>query len=165
MFWISGADTLVHFHRIHMFDVGGQHSEWKKWMHCFESVTTALSKYNQVLLEKLKMVSHWLSSLHLTLFFCALELDGRVSGLIRECYQLPVVPAHIDHPLRARSVICISPLLYTPYWLCHHTSLSLQVLLKTYFPCTLSLAGPFLPSFLVSHLISSHIPSSYLPFL
>ena len=39
-----------------MFDVGGQRSERKKWIHCFESVTsiifcTALSEYDQVLLE------------------------------------------------------------------------------------------------------------------
>lgn len=46
------------FHlRIHMFDVGGQRSERKKWIHCFESVTsiifcTALSEYDQVLLEE-----------------------------------------------------------------------------------------------------------------
>lgn len=38
---------------IHMFDVGGQRSERKKWIHCFESVTsiifcTALSEYDQV---------------------------------------------------------------------------------------------------------------------
>ena len=43
--------------RIHMFDVGGQRSERKKWIHCFESVTsiifcTALSEYDQVLLEE-----------------------------------------------------------------------------------------------------------------
>jgi len=42
---------------IHMFDVGGQRSERKKWIHCFESVTsiifcTALSEYDQVLLEQ-----------------------------------------------------------------------------------------------------------------
>ncbi|KIY52844.1 heterotrimeric G-protein alpha subunit, GPA3-like protein [Fistulina hepatica ATCC 64428] len=41
---------------IHMFDVGGQRSERKKWIHCFESVTsiifcTALSEYDQGLLE------------------------------------------------------------------------------------------------------------------
>ncbi|KAI8577463.1 hypothetical protein K450DRAFT_251784 [Umbelopsis ramanniana AG] len=41
---------------IHMFDVGGQRSERKKWIHCFESVTSiifcvALSEYDQVLLE------------------------------------------------------------------------------------------------------------------
>ncbi|KAM3589578.1 Guanine nucleotide-binding protein alpha-2 subunit [Umbelopsis sp. WA50703] len=39
-----------------MFDVGGQRSERKKWIHCFESVTSiifcvALSEYDQVLLE------------------------------------------------------------------------------------------------------------------
>jgi len=42
---------------IHMFDVGGQRSERKKWIHCFESVTsiifcTALSEYDEVLLEQ-----------------------------------------------------------------------------------------------------------------
>lgn len=42
---------------IHMFDVGGQRSERKKWIHCFESVTSiifcvALSEYDQVLLEE-----------------------------------------------------------------------------------------------------------------
>ncbi|KAI4523037.1 heterotrimeric G protein alpha subunit A [Schizophyllum commune] len=42
---------------IHMFDVGGQRSERKKWIHCFESVTsiifcTALSEYDQSLLEE-----------------------------------------------------------------------------------------------------------------
>jgi len=41
---------------IHMFDVGGQRSERKKWIHCFENVTSiifcvALSEYDQVLLE------------------------------------------------------------------------------------------------------------------
>lgn len=47
--------------RIHMFDVGGQRSERKKWIHCFESVTsiifcTALSEYDQVLLEERNQV-------------------------------------------------------------------------------------------------------------
>ncbi|KAI5478481.1 G protein alpha subunit [Pseudohyphozyma bogoriensis] len=41
---------------IHMFDVGGQRSERKKWIHCFEAVTSiifcvALSEYDQNLLE------------------------------------------------------------------------------------------------------------------
>ncbi len=39
-----------------MFDVGGQRSERKKWIHCFENVTSivflvACSEYDQVLVE------------------------------------------------------------------------------------------------------------------
>ena len=58
-----------------MFDVGGQRSERKKWIHCFENVTSiifcvALSEYDQVLLEESNQVSvvgyQW-SSLLLTL--------------------------------------------------------------------------------------------------
>ncbi|ORY94630.1 heterotrimeric G-protein alpha subunit, GPA3-like protein [Syncephalastrum racemosum] len=42
---------------IHLLDVGGQRSERKKWIHCFEAVTSivfvvALSEYDQVLLEE-----------------------------------------------------------------------------------------------------------------
>ncbi|KAF8344326.1 guanine nucleotide binding protein, alpha subunit [Cantharellus anzutake] len=42
---------------IHMFDVGGQRSERRKWIHCFEAVTSiifcvAISEYDQVLLEE-----------------------------------------------------------------------------------------------------------------
>ncbi|KAH3668732.1 hypothetical protein OGAPHI_002487 [Ogataea philodendri] len=41
---------------IHLYDVGGQRSERKKWIHCFDNVTVimfcvALSEYDQVLLE------------------------------------------------------------------------------------------------------------------
>ena len=44
-----------------MFDVGGQRSERKKWIHCFEYVTSiifcvALSEYDQVLLEESSQV-------------------------------------------------------------------------------------------------------------
>lgn len=44
-----------------MFDVGGQRSERKKWIHCFENVTSiifcvALSEYDQVLLEETSQV-------------------------------------------------------------------------------------------------------------
>ncbi|KAG5460424.1 MAG: G protein alpha subunit, partial [Olpidium bornovanus] len=45
-------DELVY----RLFDVGGQRSERKKWIHCFENVTAivflvAISEYDQVLLE------------------------------------------------------------------------------------------------------------------
>lgn len=51
-----------------MFDVGGQRSERKKWIHCFENVTSiifcvALSEYDQALLEESNQVRYpaWLS--------------------------------------------------------------------------------------------------------
>ena len=49
-----------------MFDVGGQRSERKKWIHCFENVTSiifcvALSEYDQVLLEESNQVRLLLS--------------------------------------------------------------------------------------------------------
>ncbi len=42
--------------QFHMFDVGGQRSERKKWIHCFEGVScvlfvSAISSYNQLLYE------------------------------------------------------------------------------------------------------------------
>jgi len=45
---------LIFFSRL--FDVGGQRSERKKWIHCFEDVTAiifcvAMSEYDQVLHE------------------------------------------------------------------------------------------------------------------
>lgn len=44
------------FHYSRLFDVGGQRSERKKWIHCFEDVTAiifcvAMSEYDQVLHE------------------------------------------------------------------------------------------------------------------
>ena len=45
-----------------MVDVGGQRSERRKWIHCFENVTSiiflvALSEYDQVLYEETNVVS------------------------------------------------------------------------------------------------------------
>jgi hypothetical protein len=53
-----------------MFDVGGQRSERKKWIHCFEGVTAiifcvALSAYDLVLAEDEEMVSLDLNKRHL----------------------------------------------------------------------------------------------------
>lgn len=58
-----------------MFDVGGQRSERKKWIHCFEGVTAiifcvALSAYDLVLAEDEEMVRYGSRSDHfLNLFF------------------------------------------------------------------------------------------------
>jgi len=57
--------ALVHWRPLiprSMFDVGGQRSERKKWIHCFENVTSiifcvALSEYDQVLLEESSQVA------------------------------------------------------------------------------------------------------------
>jgi len=45
-----------------MFDVGGQRSERKKWIHCFEGVTAiifivAMSEYDLMLAEDQNMVT------------------------------------------------------------------------------------------------------------
>ena len=52
-----------------MFDVGGQRSERKKWIHCFEGVTAiifcvALSAYDLMLAEDDEMVC-WSILVHL----------------------------------------------------------------------------------------------------
>ena len=57
-----------------MFDVGGQRSERKKWIHCFEGVTAiifcvALSAYDLVLAEDEEMVRS--DSFFLTTFYSA----------------------------------------------------------------------------------------------
>lgn len=46
----------THTHTRRMVDVGGQRSERRKWIHCFENVTSiiflvALSEYDQILFE------------------------------------------------------------------------------------------------------------------
>lgn len=51
----TNANKLI-FVICRMFDVGGQRSERKKWIHCFEGVTciifiAALSAYDMVLVE------------------------------------------------------------------------------------------------------------------
>ena len=55
--------TCILFFFFRLFDVGGQRSERKKWIHCFEDVTAiifcvAMSEYDQVLHEDETTVSY-----------------------------------------------------------------------------------------------------------
>lgn len=64
-----------------MFDVGGQRSERKKWIHCFENVTSiifcvALSEYDQVLLEEASQVCQ--SAFMLFLIYHLTSLQNRM---------------------------------------------------------------------------------------
>jgi signal recognition particle receptor subunit beta len=53
---IVQTEFVINNSDFHMYDVGGQRNERKKWIHCFENVTAvifvaALSEYDQVLWE------------------------------------------------------------------------------------------------------------------
>lgn len=55
-------NRTFNFYILRLFDVGGQRSERKKWIHCFEDVTAiifcvAMSEYDQVLHEDETTVS------------------------------------------------------------------------------------------------------------
>ena len=56
-----------------LFDVGGQRSERKKWIHCFEDVTAiifcvAMSEYDQVLHEDETTVRKFLININIKIF-------------------------------------------------------------------------------------------------
>jgi hypothetical protein len=111
-----------------MFDIGGQRWERKKWIHHFKSVTgiifcTALSEYDQILLEEPKTVSHrfWLQLPFIVDSSHPVELHGGVSCSFQEHYQLAVVPLHVNHSIPQQDQ-CVQEqaaqgkLLTTPPW-------------------------------------------------
>lgn len=88
--------------RASMFDVGGQRSERKKWIHCFENVTSiifcvALSEYDQVLLEESSQVQGFCARIDgFPLTRRSEPYDGEFVAL-RLCRKLEVVHADKHH--------------------------------------------------------------------
>jgi len=88
-----------------MFDVGGQRSERKKWIHCFESVTsiifcTALSEYDQVLLEQRNQVCLVCSApLVVVLITPAIESHGGIPRTIRFNHKFALVLTDLHNPV------------------------------------------------------------------
>jgi len=63
-----------------IFDIGGQRSERKKWIHCFEGVTAiifivALSEYDLCLIEDQEMVYQHCCALS-NMFLCNVALHS-----------------------------------------------------------------------------------------
>ncbi|XP_019399567.1 PREDICTED: guanine nucleotide-binding protein G(t) subunit alpha-3 [Crocodylus porosus] len=86
-----------------MFDVGGQRSERKKWIHCFEGVTciifcAALSAYDMVLVED-KQVNRMHESLHLFNSICNHKYFATTSIVLflnkKDLFQEKITKVHL----------------------------------------------------------------------
>ncbi|XP_021045913.1 guanine nucleotide-binding protein G(t) subunit alpha-3 [Mus pahari] len=87
-----------------MFDVGGQRSERKKWIHCFEGVTciifcAALSAYDMVLVED-EEVNRMHESLHLFNSICNHKYFATTSIVLflnkKDLFQEKVTKVHLS---------------------------------------------------------------------
>ena len=72
-----------------MVDVGGQRSERRKWIHCFENVTSiiflvALSEYDQILFESDNEVTTNIKipKVQIIIVKSVSEPNGRVKGIV-----------------------------------------------------------------------------------
>lgn len=95
--------------------MGGQRSERRKWIHCFENVTSimflvALSEYDQVLVEsdnEVRLGTHseagrgWqgLAWVACSPSVSALEPHGGEQGPVPHNHHLPLVPELVCHSL------------------------------------------------------------------
>ena len=75
---------MVHFR---MFDVGGQRSERRKWIHCFEGVIAiifivAMSEYDLGLAEDQEVVSFSCFDYRLTVLSCLKGFSGPVLNFL-----------------------------------------------------------------------------------
>ena len=86
-----------------LFDVGGQRSERKKWIHCFEDVTAiifcvAMSEYDQVLHEDETTVSHILKVYpYIFSYILFTEPHAREPETVRFHLQQQMVRRYIHH--------------------------------------------------------------------
>ncbi|NWJ05347.1 GNAT3 protein, partial [Crypturellus undulatus] len=87
-----------------MFDVGGQRSERKKWIHCFEGVTciifcAALSAYDMVLVED-KEVNRMHESLQLFNSICNHKCFATTSIVLflnkKDLFQEKITKVHLN---------------------------------------------------------------------
>jgi guanine nucleotide-binding protein G(i) subunit alpha len=83
-----------------LFDVGGQRSERKKWIHCFENVTAlvflvSLSEYDQMLYEDESVVCRFPLPL-LLVYNLFLEPNARGIDVVRLDMQFTVVRQDVD---------------------------------------------------------------------
>ena len=88
-----------------MLDAGGQRSQRKKWIQHFESLTsvifcTALSEYNQVLLEdETKVRYEDLLFVSLLILSISLESDVGIYNSLRVGHQLAMVLTDLNNSI------------------------------------------------------------------
>ena len=104
-----------------MVDVGGQRSERRKWIHCFENVTSiiflvALSEYDQILFESDNEVRmEVLIDMYIFLDCCIIpsmfskpnakcmgffsEPNGREQSIVQNNHHISMVPTLLGHSL------------------------------------------------------------------
>nr|XP_003407039.1 guanine nucleotide-binding protein G(t) subunit alpha-3 [Loxodonta africana] len=99
-------DSAAYYFKVSflMFDVGGQRSERKKWIHCFEGVTciifcAALSAYDMVLVED-EEVNRMHESLHLFNSICNHKYFATTSIVLflnkKDLFQEKVTKVHLS---------------------------------------------------------------------
>jgi hypothetical protein len=84
-----------------MFEINNQRSERRKWIHCFEGVTSilfcaALSGYDEVLLEETNQVRQF-PDFYFPKSTMDIESNGGIARSLRIHHQLSMVPPNIDY--------------------------------------------------------------------
>jgi guanine nucleotide-binding protein subunit alpha, other len=100
---IGITETTFHLrdHEMLMVDVGGQKSERRKWIHCFQDVTSilflvSLSGYDQCLVEDKDAVRHFICSVGLCGVNYVVEPNARRHDNMGFNMSFPVVQVDFD---------------------------------------------------------------------